>query len=106
MSETLGETLHRGWIETLVRQAQMIRDYPPGKERTREARKLLYGVMYDYALGRLSQATDSAWKRPPGCSTRSARLQGLVSSTCAPGGATSVAWPSLRPCAAAASVAR
>ena len=56
MSETLGETLHRLWIETRVRQAQMVRDYPPGKERTREARKLLYGVMYDYALGRLSHA--------------------------------------------------
>jgi hypothetical protein len=56
MSETLGETLHGLWIEMLVRQAQMIRDYPPGEVRTREARKLLYGVMYDYALGRLSHA--------------------------------------------------
>ena len=56
MSETLGETLHRLWIEMLVRQAQLIHDHPPGEERTREARKLLYGVLYDSALGRLSHA--------------------------------------------------
>lgn len=56
MSETLGETLHRLWIEMLDRQAQLIHDYPPGEERTSEARKLLYGVLYDYALGRLSHA--------------------------------------------------
>ncbi|HPM83877.1 MAG TPA: hypothetical protein PLF81_24390 [Candidatus Anammoximicrobium sp.] len=54
MSEKLGEALHRLRIETLVRQAQMIHDYPPGEERTGEARKLLYGVLYDHALGRLS----------------------------------------------------
>lgn len=56
MSETLGETLHRLWIELLVRQAELIRDYPPGEERTSEARKLLYSVLYDCALGRLSRA--------------------------------------------------
>ncbi|NLF72737.1 MAG: hypothetical protein GX575_27190 [Candidatus Anammoximicrobium sp.] len=56
MSEKLGETLHRLWIELLVRQAQMIGDYPRGEERTSEARKLLYSVMYEFALGRLSRA--------------------------------------------------
>lgn len=54
MSETLAESLHRLRIETMLRQAQMIHDHPPGEERTREARRLLYGVMYDHALGRLS----------------------------------------------------
>ena len=54
MSETLAEGLHRLQIEALLRQAQIIRDHPPGEERSREARKLLYGVMYDHALGRLS----------------------------------------------------
>ena len=56
MSETLAETLHRLRIETLVRQAQVIRDHPPGEERSREARKLIFGLMYDHALGRLSPA--------------------------------------------------
>lgn len=54
MSEPLAETLHRLRIETLLRQAQIIRDHPPGEERSREAQRLLYGVMYDHALGRLS----------------------------------------------------
>lgn len=54
MSETLAETLHRLRIEALLGQAQMIHDHPPGEERLREARRLLYGVMYDHALGRLS----------------------------------------------------
>lgn len=54
MSETLAETLHRLRIETMLRQAQIIRDHPPSEERSREARRLLYGVMYDHALGRLS----------------------------------------------------
>jgi hypothetical protein len=54
MSETLAESLRRLRIEAFVRQAQLIHDHPPGDERLREARKLLYGVMYDHALGRLS----------------------------------------------------
>ena len=54
MSQTLAESLHRLQIEALLHHAQMIRDHPPGEERSREARRLLYGVMYDHALGRLS----------------------------------------------------
>lgn len=56
MSETLAEILHRQQIEGLVRQAEAIRMHPPGEERSREARKLIYAVMFDHALGRLSHA--------------------------------------------------
>jgi hypothetical protein len=56
MSETLAEILHRQRIESLVRQAQTIRAHPPGEERMREAQRMIYGVMLDHALGRLSHA--------------------------------------------------
>ena len=56
MSETLAEILHRQQIEARVRQAETIRMHPPGEEHSREARKLLYAVMFDHALGRLSHA--------------------------------------------------
>jgi len=56
MRETLAENLHRQQIETLVRQAETICAYPPGEERLREAQRLMYGIMFDHALGRLSHA--------------------------------------------------
>ena len=56
MSQTLAEILHRQKIETLVRQAETIRAHPAGDDRSREARKLIYAVMLDHALGRLSHA--------------------------------------------------
>jgi hypothetical protein len=56
MSETLAKILHRQQIEALVRQAETVCAYQPGKERLREARKLIHGVMFDHAVGRLSHA--------------------------------------------------
>ena len=56
MSQTLAEILHRQKIDALVRQAETIRLHPAGEERSREARKLIYAVMFDHALGRLSHA--------------------------------------------------
>jgi hypothetical protein len=56
MSETLSDLLRRFRIETLVRQAEIIRDFPETEERTKEAAKLIYTVMYDHALGRLTHA--------------------------------------------------
>lgn len=56
MSETLAEILHRQQIEALVRQAETIRAHPPGEERLREARRMVYGVMFDHALRRLNAA--------------------------------------------------
>ena len=56
MRETLAEILHRRQIESLVQQAETIRDHSPGEERSRESRKLIYAVMLDHALGRLNRA--------------------------------------------------
>lgn len=56
MSETLAEVMHRQQFESLVRQAETIRAYPPCEERLREARRLIYGVMFDHALSRWSDA--------------------------------------------------
>jgi hypothetical protein len=56
MRETLAEILHRQQIEALVRQAETICAHPPGEERLREAQRLINGVMFDHALGRLSHA--------------------------------------------------
>ena len=56
MGDTLAEILHRRQIEALVHQAETIRDHPPGEERSRRARKLIYAVMLDHALGRLTNA--------------------------------------------------
>jgi hypothetical protein len=59
MTETLGEVLRRFRIETLVRQAEIIRDFSDGEERTKEAAKLIYTVMYEHALGRLTPSEKS-----------------------------------------------
>ena len=56
MTETLAAILHRQKIEALVRQAETIRMHPAGEDRAREARKLIYAVMVDHALGRLNHA--------------------------------------------------
>jgi hypothetical protein len=56
MTETLATILHRQKIEALVRQAETIRMHPSGEDRSREARKLIYAVMFDHALGRLNYA--------------------------------------------------
>lgn len=56
MRERLAEILHRQQIEALLRQAETIRAFPPGDERVREARRMIYGVMFDHAVGRLSAA--------------------------------------------------
>lgn len=56
MTESLSDRLRRFRIETLIREAEMIRDDPPGRQRSKEARSLIYSVMYQYALGRLSNA--------------------------------------------------
>jgi len=54
MSETLSDRLRQFRIESLIREAEMIRDEPPGPQRAKEARSLIYTVMYKYALGQLS----------------------------------------------------
>ena len=56
MSESLSERLRRFRIQTLIREAEMIRDDPPGQQRSKEAANLIYTVMYQHALGRLSNA--------------------------------------------------
>lgn len=56
MTESLSDRLRQFRIETLIREAEMIRDDPPGQQRSKEARSLIYSVMYQYALGRLSNA--------------------------------------------------
>jgi hypothetical protein len=37
-----------------LREAEIIRDYPAGSERLKEANSLVYTVMYQCALGRLT----------------------------------------------------
>jgi hypothetical protein len=54
MSETLSERLRRLRVQTLIREAELIRDDPPGALRTKEAHSLIYTVMYQSALGRLT----------------------------------------------------
>jgi hypothetical protein len=54
MAETLSERLRRLRVQTLIREAEIIRDFPAGPERTKEAHSLIYTVMYQSALGRLT----------------------------------------------------
>jgi hypothetical protein len=56
MNESLSERLRQFRFQTLVHEAEMIRDDPPSHQRSKEASSLIYTVMYQYALGRLSNA--------------------------------------------------
>ena len=56
MNESLSERLRRFRIQTLVREAEMIRDDPPSQLRSKEAASLIYTVMYQHAVGSLSNA--------------------------------------------------
>lgn len=54
MCETLASSLRVIRLDAMRSQAQAIRDYPDSDERTEEARKLIHAVLYDFALGRIS----------------------------------------------------
>jgi hypothetical protein len=56
MSESLSQRLQRFRIQNMIREAEMIRDDPPSQQRSKEAASLIYTVMYQHALGRLSNA--------------------------------------------------
>jgi hypothetical protein len=56
MSESLSERLRCLRVETLVREAEIIRDHPAGNERLKEANSLIYTVMYQRTLGQLTYA--------------------------------------------------
>ena len=56
MSQSLSERLRRLRVETLVREAEIIRDHPAGSERLKEANSLIYTVMYQRTLGQLTYA--------------------------------------------------
>lgn len=56
MSDSLSERLQRFRIQSLIHEAEMIRDDPPSQLRQEEAASLVYTVMYQHALGRLSNA--------------------------------------------------
>ena len=56
MNQPLSARLREFRFQSLIREAKMIRDEPPGPERSKEASSLIYSVMYKHALGRLSTA--------------------------------------------------
>ena len=57
MSESLANSLRLIRIDSLLRQAEAIRDYSDSEEKTEEARKLIRFVLYEFALGRLDADT-------------------------------------------------
>lgn len=59
MTESLSSILSRMRIESVIEQAVFIRDCSKSdcysfEERTKEARKLIHAVLYDCALGKIS----------------------------------------------------
>ena len=59
MTESLSSVLRQMRMESLVRQAEFIRDCWQAdcyslQERTDEARKLISAVLYDFALGKIT----------------------------------------------------
>ncbi len=53
MTESLSAILRRHRVNSLVDQASLIRDFPDADQRIVEARKLIYAVLYDRALGKI-----------------------------------------------------
>ncbi len=53
MTERLGDILRRMKKESLIREAETIRDHPPGDERDEEAWKYIREAMVQRALGRI-----------------------------------------------------
>jgi len=54
--ESLAEILQCHRLEARIRDAEIIRDYPPGDERTEEARKLVRFTLYDFAVAKIDAA--------------------------------------------------
>ncbi len=53
MTESLSAILRRHRVNSLVDQAKLIRDFPDADQRIVEARKMIYAVLYDRALGKI-----------------------------------------------------
>jgi hypothetical protein len=54
--ESLAAVLERHRLDARIREAEIIRDYPPGDERTHEARKLVRFTLYDFAVAKIDAA--------------------------------------------------
>lgn len=54
--ESLAEILQRHRLDARIREAEIIRDYPSGDERTEEARKLVRFTLYDFAVAKIDAA--------------------------------------------------
>ena len=51
--ESLASILERHRLESLLREAEIIRDYTASGEQIEEARKLIRFVLYEFALGKI-----------------------------------------------------
>jgi hypothetical protein len=54
---TLAQALQEQHETTVIRQAETIRDWRPGPERTKQAETHVRTVLWEQSIGRISQAT-------------------------------------------------
>ncbi len=57
--DSLANALHRHQVEALIAEADLIRDWPEGSDRTDQAIVLIREAMVRCATGRITQADES-----------------------------------------------